>query len=276
MSFLLFKSKLEKYYVENNIIKALPTDDFLFWLIGFSEGDGSFVINKRNELSFILIQGAANKILLDNILENLKLGHIIKQNTRVYRLIVQKKVEIELIVELFNGNIILPTRKIQFEKFYKAFISKNKNLTNNYIKENNSPSFDNTWLLGFVEAEGCFTVSLLSNSNAYRTRFIISQKGDINLPILSKFILIFNTGFLEGHHNKDNYNFIISGLNNISNIYPYFDKYINYFQGIKKNSYLNFKYLNNMFKEKKHLDILIRKRMDNLAKEVNSAYRKFK
>jgi hypothetical protein len=49
-------------------------------------------------------------------------------------------------------------------------------------------------LLGFVEAEGCFTISLLSNSNAFRTRFILSQKGDLNLPVLSSLIQLFGVG----------------------------------------------------------------------------------
>lgn len=276
MNFTIFLSKLEKYYIQMNISKKLPNEDFLFWLVGFTEGDGSFVINKRNQLSFILIQGNANIILLENILSILALGHIIKQSERVSKLIVQKKVEVELIILLFNGNIVLPSRKIQFEKFFQTFYKKNLNLTNNYINDKNYPSLNNTWLLGFVEAEGCFNISLLSNSIAYRTRFIVSQKGDINLPILSQLILIFNTGYIEGHHIKDNYSFIVSSLKNIKKIYLYFDKYINSFQGIKKDSYLKFKKINEMFENKNHLDENSRKYMDNLARDVNSAYRKIK
>jgi hypothetical protein len=56
----------------------------------------------------------------------------------------------------------------------------------------------------------------------------------------------------------------------------YFDKYLNYFQGIKKNSYIKFKNINEMFEKKNHLDINLRKNMDSLAKDINSAYRKFK
>lgn len=277
MDFTLFKSKLEKYYTQIKKDNKLPSDDFLYWLIGFAEGDGSFVINKRRELSFILVQGNANKILFDNILNELKLGHIIKQNDRVYKLIIQKKIEIELIILLFNGNIVLPSRKIQFEKFFKVFYQKNKNFnTNYYINEKNYPVIDNTWLLGFVEAEGYFNISLLNNNKGFRTRFIISQKGDINLPVLSKIMLIFNTGYIEGNHIKANYSFVVSSLKNIKNIYIYFDKYIDFFQGIKKESYLKFKKLNQMFESKDHLNPDLRKSMENLAKDVNSAYRKNK
>lgn len=276
MDFSIFKDKLQKYYDKQNIKTKIPSEEFLTWFIGFSEGDGSFVVNKRNQLSFILIQGAANLTLLENILKELPLGHIIKQSLRVYRLIVQKKDEVELIIYLFNGNIVLPSRKIQFKKFISTFLLKNKDKSIEYLNNRNFPIFGNTWLLGFVEAEGCFTISLLDNSNAFRTRFIVSQKGDINLPILSQLILIFETGFIEGHHVKDNYSYVVSGLKNIFNIYKYFDRYLNNFQGIKKESYLKFKKVNQMLSNQDHLNIELRKSLKTLAEDVNSAYRKFK
>lgn len=273
--FLKFKIKLKQYYEDNNIVRDIPSDEFLFWLIGFTEGDGSFVVNSRNELSFILIQGTANRIILDNVHNTLGFGHVIKQGPRVYRFIVRKNKEIELIILLFNGNLVLPSRKKQFHSFLKAFLSKNDS---NIVYDNSKilPSLDNLWLLGFTEAEGCFSISLLSNSFAFRTRFILSQKGDINIPVLSHCILLFYTGKIEGHSNKDNYSYIVSGLSNLSNIYPYFDKNINYFLGLKKQSYLKFKLLNQNLTEKKHLDPNIRPMLVNLSKDINSIYRKFK
>lgn len=276
MIFSEFKYKLQAYYKSKSIDKDLPSDNFLYWLIGFSEGDGCFCINNRNELSFILIQGITNKIILERIHSELNLGHIINQNKRVLRLIIQKKEEIELIIYLFNGNLVLPSKKIQFNKYFSTFVQKNKNISIIYKNNKNEISLENTWLLGFVEAEGCFTVSLINNSFSFRTRFIVSQKGDINLPILSKLICLFNEGTLEGHHIKDNYSYIVSGLKNISKIYFYFDKFLNNFLGIKKESYLKFKELNFMFANKNHLDLEKRKIMVELAKDVNSAYRKFK
>ena len=271
--FLNFKNELKNYYEKMNINNNLPSDQFLFWFIGFTEGDGCFVVNKRNELSFILIQSNKNINLLYKIHNNLKLGHIIKQSSRISRLIIQKKEEIKLIILLFNGNIVLPSRKKQFNIFINKFIEKNK-YDIKYINNNNYPSLDNLWLLGFTEAEGCFTISILSNSNAFRTRFILSQKGDINLPILSKCIELFNTGKIEGHSKKDNYNFIISGLKNIKNIYIYFDKNLEYFLGIKKDSYLKFKKLNEDLLNKKHLDSNIRSSLIKLSEEINSVNRK--
>ncbi len=274
--FIEFKKKLHSYYISKNINKTLPSDNFLYWLVGFAEGDGCFLVNNRNELSFILVQGIPNKILLERIHTELSLGHIIHQNQRVLRLIIQKKDEIELIIYLFNGNMVLPSKKIQFNKFFTVFLQKNKHIKLSYINNKNQITLDNTWLLGFVEAEGSFTVSLINNSLAFRTRFIVSQKGDINLPVLSRLILIFNAGTIEAHHIKDNYSYIVSGLTNVLKIYIYFDKFLENFVGIKKQSYLKFKQLNSMFVNKDHLNSDTRKIMLDLAKDVNSAYRKFK
>jgi hypothetical protein len=65
--FLNFKIKLQTYYNHNNISQDLPSDQFLSWFIGFSEGDGSFIINNKKNLSFIITQGNSNLQLLTNI-----------------------------------------------------------------------------------------------------------------------------------------------------------------------------------------------------------------
>lgn len=276
MHFDLFRSNLNNYLVSKGHINiSLPTDEFLFWLIGFAEGDGCFTVNKRNEFSFIIVQGNANKNVLERIWEKLQLGHILSQSARVSRLLIQKQSEVQLILQLFNGNIVLPTRKKQFEYFFTRF-TKHKFLDWKYQNNSNFPTFNNTWLLGFTEAEGCFTVSLLSNSLAFRTRFFFAQKGDINLPILSRCIQVFNTGFIEGHSQKDNYSFVVSGLKNINQINAYFDKYYDYFLGQKKQSYDKFKFVNTQLQLKKHLDGEGRKELIKLAGEINSIYRKFK
>jgi hypothetical protein len=59
-------------------------------------------------------------------------------------LIIQKKEEIELIIYLFNGNLVLPARKIQFNKFVQAFNLKKNTLPIQYINSPNLPSFGNT------------------------------------------------------------------------------------------------------------------------------------
>jgi hypothetical protein len=57
-----------------------------------------------------------------------------------------------------------------------------------YLPSNNLPGLSDNWLLGFTEAEGCFTITLFNNTNSFRTRYILTQKGDSNLPIFSHLI----------------------------------------------------------------------------------------
>lgn len=115
--FETFKQAFKKQYPE----KTVPNDQFLYWLIGFTEGDGSFVVTSRNALNFILIQGINNLDLLHKVRDLLGLGDVIRQNDRVYRLIAQKSEEIRLVILLFNGNLVLPTRKQQFALFLEKY-----------------------------------------------------------------------------------------------------------------------------------------------------------
>lgn len=246
-NFLLFSNEWHKTFPSFKV----PSDSFLYWLIGFTEGDGCFLVNNRNELSFILIQGNLNLPLLTYIQNNLHMGNIIKQGPRVHRLIINKKEHIKLIILLFNGNILLPSRKTQFNKFLIAFNNKTDHPIE-YIFNSSHISLSNPWLLGFTEAEGCFSISFLKNSVAFHTRFIISQKGDTNVPLLSQLILLFNVGYIEAHSNKDNYSYIVNGLNNVQKLYHYFDQFE--FVGIKGQSYLKFKELNKRIQNKEHLE----------------------
>lgn len=254
----------------------MPSDTFLYWLIGFTEGDGTFVKSARNELNFVIVQGKANVNVLYIIRNTLGFGQVIKQNERVYRYIVRSKLELMLIILLFNGNIVLPSRKAQFATFLQTYNLRPFSYTIAYSNNKNMPNLNNTWFLGFVEAEGCFTISLLSNSNAFRTRFIVSQKGDINLPVLSTLAVIFQCGVIEGHHKKDNYQYIVSGLSNVVKIYDYFDRFIDQFLGIKKISFLKFKALNSELSLRSHLCPSKRPLLVHLSQEINSISRKFK
>lgn len=280
--FTVFKAKLKEYHLKNlnaNKAKEIIDDKFLYWLIGFTEGDGCFCVTKRNDLNYILIQGDQNKKVLDKIQFILGLGQVIKQGPFVWRLIIQKKDEIELIIHLFNGNLVLPARKVQFNKFIEAFNLKkinSKGTPIGYINAPNLPRFDNTWLLGFVEAEGCFSVSFLKDSKTYRTRFIVSQKGDNNLPILSHLLLIFKGGMIDGNHKKDFYNFVLNGIVNVVLCYDYFDENLEYFQGIKKIAYLKFKKLNESISNKEHLDPNLLSDLIRMSDDINSVTRKSK
>ena len=96
------------------------------WFIGFTEGDGSFVISKtrQNVLQFIITQSTEDVKILHYIQNNLGFGKVIKQGKRTSRFIVQDIKNIYLLILLFNGNIVLPSRKTKFKLFLDNFNNK--------------------------------------------------------------------------------------------------------------------------------------------------------
>ncbi len=275
-NFSLFKEKYNNYFQNS---KKLPSDEFLTWLIGFTEGDGSFVITNRNDLIFVITQATNDEQVLKRIQETLGLGKVIKQGKWTSRYVIQDKKALELIVSLFNGNIILPTKKLNFTKFinlYNSKASKGKIILDKItpISSNILPNLSNAWLSGFTDSEGCFTVSFLSNSNAFRLRYIISQKGDLNLPILSHLILLFKTGIIEAHSIKSNYSYIVNGEKACYKLYPYFEKYP--LKTKKLNSYILWKEIHSKITNKDHLNLELRQTLAQMASKVNSIKRKSK
>lgn len=249
-NFTIFK---EQYKIRYG--KIAPSKEFLEWLIGFTEGDGSFVINHRGDCSYILIQGEDNKEILYIIANTQGFGRIIKQGPRVWRYIVESREDQAIQVQLFNGNQVQESRRIQFKRFQTAFNVKqvkNNLPTIKYLSNKVLISLDTCWLLGFTEAEGCFTISFLSNCNAFRIRFMLSQKGDSVLPVFTKQAQQWGVGVISRHSNEGNYEFIVSGQTNVTKIFGYFDKNINYFFGKKKNSYIKFKALSFRIANKEH------------------------
>jgi hypothetical protein len=120
--------------------------DWLNWFIGFSEGDGSFIIDNRKNLQFVITQ--KNIKILEMIKDTLNFGRVIKQGKLTYRFIVEQKLLIELIILIFNGNMLLPSRIKRFKNFlemYNKKAIKGKIIISpiEFIKSKNEPSINN-------------------------------------------------------------------------------------------------------------------------------------
>lgn len=153
--------------------------DFYHWLIGFTEGDGSFIINNYNKyLEFKITQSSEDAQVLFYIKKELGFGSVSKQdknnNTHCYR--VRDKEGLLKIINIFNGNLHLLKYNIKFKEFVNRY---NETYNNNIIlldSSNNKVTLDNAWLSGFTDAEGCFTHSFINNKISIR--YIISQKNE--------------------------------------------------------------------------------------------------
>lgn len=254
--------------------KPLPSREFLTWLIGFSEGDGSFIVLNRGGLSFVITQSTSDIQVLDFIKETLGFGKVVKQSATTSRFVVQSKSEIALIIYLFNGNLILPTKQESFQNFLDAFnlwVLKGKLNLNSvvYIPSQILPSLTNSWLAGYTDAEGCFTVSILSNSNAFRFRYMIAQKGLINLPILTHIATLFNVGRVEKHFVENVFEYRANGLKNCCQLFPYFDSHSLFTK--KGTSYMLWKQLYTCLLNKEHLDPDLRKVLIEKAAMINKS-----
>lgn len=265
-----FKEKYQEYF-EGHHQREVPSEQFLAWLIGFTEGDGSFIVTSRGNLALVITQGDEDVQVLNKIKETLGFGKVISQGKTTYRYIVQDKKGIELIIALFNGNIVLPSKKESFSKFLAMFNSKAKKgkiILDKVepINTNILPSLTNGWLSGFTDSEGCFTVSFLSacgNANGFRLRYIVSQKSRVNLPILSHLILLFQGGAIEAHSKADNYSYVLTGEKACYKVYSYFDQFT--LKSKKYNSYQLWKEIHKRITNKEHLNSELRPGLVALA-----------
>jgi hypothetical protein len=73
--------------------KPLPSQDFLEWLIGFTEGDGCTMSTIRGECMFIITQSTLDVAILNYIRDNLGFGSVFVQSkiNNTHRFIIQDK-----------------------------------------------------------------------------------------------------------------------------------------------------------------------------------------
>jgi hypothetical protein len=136
-------------------------ESFLEWFLGFTEGDGSFSIRKdgsRKRLAFEIFQ--KDPKLVYKIRSQLGFGTV---SSSGYKYSVNDKKGLQRIASLFAGNLVLPKRRSQFQKWFSLgkvlgvwpktsdFVTLEARL----LREN-QPELTTAWFSGFLEAEGCF------------------------------------------------------------------------------------------------------------------------
>jgi len=159
-------------------------DKFKWWFIGFSEGDGSFIVNKDGYLEFKITQSSVDAQILFYIKKQLGFGSVSVQDkvNKTHHFRVRNKKDILTLIQIFNGNIITKYKINQFVLWIEGF---NKVYKTNIkcLDQQHQLNLDNSWLSGFTDAEGCFTSSVLTSKVTGKTivtvRYVVSQKDDI-------------------------------------------------------------------------------------------------
>ena len=230
----------------------------IWWFIGFTEGNGSF-IRSNNRLYFIINQ--KNPLVLYKIKSILGIGKISKYNN-YYRYILTKQEHILFLIYIFNGRLLLNKTNIIFKEWLLL-------LNIDYIyNDYNSFTLNNAWLSGFIDAEGYFNADIVNikdnNSLNIHLKFTIDQKNELN--ILKKIKEKFNCGYIE--HNM--WRFVLNANKNQCIVIDYLDKFK--LKGIKNVNYIKFKRLWNKLNLKQNINIKsikIERRLRNLVKTLN-------
>lgn len=240
---------------------------FLNWFIGFSEGDGCFHITNRNYLEFKITQSSHDAQVLFFIKKNLGFGSVSvqdkKNKTHHYR--VRNQEGLYRIICIFNGKLYLQKRKEQFQKWLLAYNTLYKSNIE-YIENIEKVSLSSSWLSGFIDAEGCFTISFILRSPSYtqvQMRFILSQQGEYLLFSFLASLLDGRVSFLKTYNG---FNLTVN-LQNLDKIIFYLKKFPLH---SKKNVvFLKWLRIRNRVLKKEHLTKEGLEKIRKLAENLN-------
>lgn len=157
------------------------SDDWLTWFIGFSEGDGAFLTNRNVQGKFVITQ--KESLILNHIETTLRIGRV-RHFGRFSRYMVDDNRSIKLLISLFNGNLVLEKRKVQIKSWLKIFDV-------HEVSNQALPLLNNAWISGFIDAEGCFNVTLFKRKSMIlryqvKLRFMIDQKDSFDNMLFIK------------------------------------------------------------------------------------------
>lgn len=227
---------------------------FKWWFIGFTEGDGSFIINKNGYLEFKITQSSVDAQILFYIKKFLGFGSVSVQDkkNKTHHFRVRDKENLYKLIQIFNGNIITNYKLNQFKLWVDAYNKAYK--TNiNIINNKHELTLTNGWLAGFTDAEGCFTssmsVSQKTGKSITTVRYVISQKDDIEF---STDLAIKIKGYVTHVKSYNGYNTVVN-FGKLNVILTYLKNYP--LKTKKYISYTRWLKIYELVKNKKHLTL---------------------
>ena len=229
----------------------------LMWLVGFVEGDGSFGVNKNGKYFKC-------EFTIDNSIRDVQLLYKIKKmlggygsittrkrdNVELARLkISSKPILIQVICPIFDKYPMLTSKHFDYLHFRNCLYmntSLYKDLPD-YTRPNSLPFpdvrtilalpyFDN-WLVGFIEAEGCFSTYLPSGDPFYTASFSVVQKDGLQVmsAIQQRLNLLTNPYFNSTHQS---YTINTTSKRGIQNVINFLSKTSSKLMGYKRAQYL--------------------------------------
>jgi len=265
-SMILRKSaEIKKYSTISIISQRLESRDFIFpYLVGLIEGDGWFTISKKGkyimyelgiELSIKDVQllykiksilgigtisfRYRNRSKIDNHLEK-------NDNMVIYR--IRDKFHLKnVIIPIFDSYPLLSSKQFDYIRFRSCLLggiifSKDllsytrPNIPVNSVKSIMNTSYFSSWLIGFIEAESCFSIYKPTNDSSFIASFEISQTDEeVLIVAIHKYLKL--TGSITVSF-RNNIRFKVSSVRNIENIINFMERAPIKLLGYKKLQYL--------------------------------------
>lgn len=186
------------------------------------------------------------------------------------RFLVDDQKGILALAYLFNGNLVLDKRKIQLNKWLDL-------LSITSITSNVLPLLSNAWLSGFIDAEGCFNVTLFKRKAMalgyqVKLRFMIDQKDSLNtlLFIKNQWDMILSPRKLAGGDSISMHRVETNSFVRVKPIIEYlsifrlktkkqisFDKWVTVHKLVCEKAHLTEQGLNEIRKIKKEINLLL-------------------
>lgn len=218
----------------------LLDDSFSRWLVGFTDGDGCFSIIKQGgkfSLNFSITQSTYNEQILYRIKKQLKVGSVtIYKKEAIYRT-RNRSILSQVIFPIFDRFPLLTSKQFNYDRLKKAYnILEDHNLSReqknhlcdqlrqqkppeNYLSPawhsclspSGTVNFNRLlvrqvmhidWLIGFLESEGSFFLTL-KEAGRFVHSFGITQKRDAH--VLEAIRLIFKIRAKVQHNKKNDF-----------------------------------------------------------------------
>ena len=160
-----------KRYINNNQDNH---NEISSYLAGLFEGDGHIWIQKSNNKKkhnprFCITFGLKNKPLAEKLLKNIGQGFIrLKPKDNACVLVVSSVIGLKKLVYLINGELRTP--KIHQLHSLIDWLNKNHNVNIDKLALKNSNLDNDSWLSGFIDADGSFSVQYSKIENNAKKR----------------------------------------------------------------------------------------------------------
>ena len=247
---------IQRYY-SNEFSQRLNARDLsLAWLVGFIEGDGWFSLNKGGKYlkyEFGIELEIKDVQLIYKIKELLGVGEVSFRNTegrsKTVSLRVRKKSHlINVILPLFDKYPLITNKQYDYLRF-KDNLLKDVKLYENLEGKNVRPleplnsvdsmltlPYFSPWLIGFIEAEGCFSIYNPSARTSSVASFDISQTNSNEII----FAICKYLSFTQKIHkdNTNNFKIKVSSVRSVENVIKFLQNAPVKLKGHKKLQYL--------------------------------------